>query len=175
MPASTSYAAADRLYRLVIFNNFFSNGLGDPRTLASLCAILGKTHELVSPTHPIHVHRASSQEDHDLVEGSLVSPLALLCPDMVPDESVWARFQFVLPKGYLAARPPLQADPVQLSQDLLDHLSPNGAKRRAVANSPSSPEAAASSNSRKGLPSSPPSPLSLSLALLIHLTVLDRW
>ena len=91
-------------------------------TLSALCAILGKTYELVSPTHPVHLHRTETHDDHVLLEGSFVSPLALLCPDMIPQESVWARFQLVLPKGFPVES--LSSAPESLSEELVALMAP---------------------------------------------------
>jgi len=107
----------DRVYRLLMRNNFYANGLGSVRTLEHLYAVRGKAFELVSATHPVHVVKTERHKTHKLIQGSFVSPLSLICPEIVPAESRWARFQFVLPADFDEGQ--LKNDPMDISQELL--------------------------------------------------------
>ena len=96
----------DKLYRFVVKNNFFSKGLGSVEALSTILSLKGKVYSLVSPFHPIYFKSVKHCKTYKLVSGCFLSPIVLIAPEIIPEESKVAHFQLVLPKDFPHERLP---------------------------------------------------------------------
>uniref|UniRef100_A0A8I3WMG8 Abhydrolase domain containing 18 n=1 Tax=Callithrix jacchus TaxID=9483 RepID=A0A8I3WMG8_CALJA len=55
---------------------------------------------LVSSDYPVHIDKIEEQSDCKILDGHFVSPMAHYVPDIMPIESIIARFQFIVPKEW---------------------------------------------------------------------------
>uniref|UniRef100_A0A8D0USC9 Abhydrolase domain containing 18 n=1 Tax=Sus scrofa TaxID=9823 RepID=A0A8D0USC9_PIG len=55
---------------------------------------------LVSSDYPVYIDKIEEQSDCKILDGHFVSPMAHYVPDIMPVESVIARFQFIVPKEW---------------------------------------------------------------------------
>uniref|UniRef100_A0A8D0CBA6 Abhydrolase domain containing 18 n=1 Tax=Salvator merianae TaxID=96440 RepID=A0A8D0CBA6_SALMN len=96
----------DVLYRRLLLTKLFIQGWGRPEDLKRIFAfrkIIGnreKCQHLVSRDYPVHINKVEDQSDCKILNGHFISPLAHYVPDIMPSESVTARFQFLVPKQW---------------------------------------------------------------------------
>ncbi|KAH0615975.1 hypothetical protein JD844_026677 [Phrynosoma platyrhinos] len=103
----------DVLYRRLLLTKLFIQGWGRPEDLKRIFEfrkIIGnreKCQNLVSRDYPVHINKVEEQSDCKILDGHFVSPLAHYVPDIMPSESVTARFQFIVPKRWNSKHRPV--------------------------------------------------------------------
>ncbi|XP_060634936.2 protein ABHD18 [Anolis sagrei] len=96
----------DVLYRRLLLTKLFIQGWGRPEDLKRIFEfrkLIGnreKCQNLVSRDYPVHINKVEEQSDCKILDGHFISPLAHYVPDIIPSESVTARFQFIVPKRW---------------------------------------------------------------------------
>ncbi|XP_052510652.1 protein ABHD18 isoform X2 [Budorcas taxicolor] len=96
----------DILYRRLLLTKLFIRGWGRPEDLKRLFEfrkIIGnreRCQNLVSSDYPVYIDKIEEQSDCKILDGHFVSPMAHYVPDIMPIESVIARFQFIVPKEW---------------------------------------------------------------------------
>ncbi|PNJ83888.1 ABHD18 isoform 4 [Pongo abelii] len=96
----------DILYRRLLLTKLFIRGWGRPEDLKRLFEfrkMIGnreRCQNLVSSDYPVHIDKIEEQSDCKILDGHFVSPMAHYVPDIMPIESVIARFQFIVPKEW---------------------------------------------------------------------------
>lgn len=96
----------DVLYRRLLLTKLFIQGWGRPEDLKRIFEfrkIIGnreRCQNLVSRDYPVHINKVEEQSDCKLLDGQFISPLAHYVPDIMPSESIIARFQFIVPKRW---------------------------------------------------------------------------
>ncbi|XP_069834691.1 protein ABHD18 [Dendropsophus ebraccatus] len=96
----------DVLYRRLLLTKFFIRGWGKPEDLKQIFEfrkIIGnqeKCQYLVPKDYPVHIDKVEEQTDCKIFDGHFTSPLVHYVPDVMPSETVTARFQFILPKEW---------------------------------------------------------------------------
>ncbi|XP_069903707.1 protein ABHD18 isoform X2 [Oryctolagus cuniculus] len=96
----------DILYRRLLLTKLFIRGWGRPEDLKRLFEfrkMIGnreKCQNLVSSDYPVYIDKIEEQSDCKILDGHFVSPMAHYVPDIMPIESVIARFQFIVPKEW---------------------------------------------------------------------------
>jgi len=100
---SSPVSRLDTVYRSLLLSRFFTKGWGKPEHLKRIFELrrqLGKRSvalAYVDPNHSVTITRTEVKSDHKLLEGYFTSPFAQYLPDLIPEESVRAHFQVVLP------------------------------------------------------------------------------
>uniref|UniRef100_A0A4W2C0B5 Uncharacterized protein n=1 Tax=Bos indicus x Bos taurus TaxID=30522 RepID=A0A4W2C0B5_BOBOX len=95
----------DILYRRLLLTKLFIRGWGRPEDLKRLFEfrkIIGnreRCQNLVSSDYPVYIDKIEEQSDCKILDGHFVS-MAHYVPDIMPVESVIARFQFIVPKEW---------------------------------------------------------------------------
>ncbi|XP_006727478.2 protein ABHD18 isoform X2 [Leptonychotes weddellii] len=96
----------DILYRRLLLTKLFIRGWGRPEDLKRLFEfrkMIGnreRCQNLVSSDYPVHIDKIEEQSDCKILDGHFVSPMAHYVPDIMPIESVIARFQLIVPKEW---------------------------------------------------------------------------
>ncbi|KAM3832029.1 protein ABHD18 isoform 3-T5 [Vipera latastei] len=96
----------DVLYRRLLLTKLFIQGWGRPEDLKRIFEfrkIIGnreKCQNLVPRDYPVHINKVEEQSDCKILDGHFISPLAHYVPDIMPSESITARFQFIVPKRW---------------------------------------------------------------------------
>ncbi|KAM8938931.1 protein ABHD18 isoform 1-T1 [Pelodytes ibericus] len=96
----------DVLYRRLLLTKFFIRGWGKPEDLKRLFEfrkIIGnreKCQDLVPKDYPVYIDKVEEQTDCKILDGHFTSPLFHYVPDVMPAETVTARFQFIVPKEW---------------------------------------------------------------------------
>ncbi|KAE8630374.1 hypothetical protein XENTR_v10000803 [Xenopus tropicalis] len=96
----------DVLYRRLLLTKLFIRGWGKPEDLKRIFEfrkIIGnreKCQNLVSNDYPVQIDKVEEQTDCKIYDGHFTSPFAHYVPDVMPSESVIARFQFIVPKEW---------------------------------------------------------------------------
>ncbi|XP_053108222.1 protein ABHD18 isoform X2 [Hemicordylus capensis] len=96
----------DVLYRRLLLTKLFIQGWGRPEDLKRIFEfrkIIGnreKCQDLVARDYPVHIDKAEEQSDCKILDGHFISPLAHYVPDIMPTESITAKFQFIVPKRW---------------------------------------------------------------------------
>ncbi|XP_018421459.1 PREDICTED: protein ABHD18 isoform X2 [Nanorana parkeri] len=96
----------DVLYRRLLLTKFFIRGWGKPEDLKRIFEfrkIIGNREtcqHLVPKDYPVYVDKVEEQTDCKILNGHFTSPLVHYVPDVMPSESVIARFQFIVPKEW---------------------------------------------------------------------------
>ncbi|XP_060035078.1 protein ABHD18 isoform X2 [Erinaceus europaeus] len=96
----------DVLYRRLLLTKLFIRGWGRPEDLKRLFEfrkMIGNRESgqtLVSSDYPVYVDKIEEQSDCRILDGHFVSPMAHYVPDIMPAESVIARFQFLVPREW---------------------------------------------------------------------------
>ncbi|XP_075056084.1 protein ABHD18 [Mixophyes fleayi] len=96
----------DVLYRRLLLTKFFIRGWGKPEDLKRIFEfrkIIGnreKCQKLVPKDYPVHIDKVEEQTDCKILDGHFISPMAHYVPDVMPTETVIARFQFIVPKEW---------------------------------------------------------------------------
>ncbi|XP_077156449.1 protein ABHD18 isoform X2 [Paroedura picta] len=96
----------DVLYRRLLLTKLFIQGWGRPEDLKRIFEfrkIIGnreKCQTLVSRDYPVHINKVEEQSDCKILNGHFISPLAHYVPDIMPMETITARFQFIVPKWW---------------------------------------------------------------------------
>ncbi|CAI9586201.1 unnamed protein product [Staurois parvus] len=96
----------DVLYRRLLLTKFFIRGWGKPEDLKRIFEfrkIIGnreKCQHLVPKDYPVYVDTVEEQTDCKILDGHFTSPLVHYVPDVMPNETVVARFQFIVPKEW---------------------------------------------------------------------------
>ncbi|KAM3937992.1 LOW QUALITY PROTEIN: protein ABHD18 [Leptodactylus fuscus] len=96
----------DVLYRRLLLTKFFIRGWGKPEDLKQIFEfrkIIGnreKCQHLVPKDYPVHIDKVEEQTDCKILDGHFTSPLVHYVPDVMPSETVIARFQFIVPKEW---------------------------------------------------------------------------
>ncbi|EFB27964.1 hypothetical protein PANDA_011201, partial [Ailuropoda melanoleuca] len=96
----------DILYRRLLLTKLFIRGWGRPEDLKRLFEfrkMIGnreRCQNLVSSDYPVHIDKVEEQSDCKILDGHFVSPMAHYVPDIMPIESVIARFQLIVPKEW---------------------------------------------------------------------------
>ncbi|KAI5941854.1 Protein ABHD18 [Manis javanica] len=101
-----SMSKLDILYRRLLLTKLFIRGWGRPEDLKRLFEfrkVIGnreRCQTLVSSDYPVYINKIEEQSDCKILDGHFVSPMAHYVPDIMPTESVIARFQFIVPKEW---------------------------------------------------------------------------
>ncbi|XP_015334515.1 protein ABHD18 isoform X1 [Marmota marmota marmota] len=97
----------DVLYRRLLLTKLFIRGWGRPEDLKRLFEFRKNdwksrkdAKNLVSSDYPVYIDKIEEQSDCKILDGHFVSPMAHYVPDIMPIESVIARFQFIVPKEW---------------------------------------------------------------------------
>ncbi|XP_005386791.1 PREDICTED: uncharacterized protein C4orf29 homolog isoform X3 [Chinchilla lanigera] len=96
----------DILYRRLLLTKLFIRGWGRPEDLKRLFEfrkMIGnreRCQNLVSSDYPVYIDKIEEQSDCKILDGHFVSPMAHYVPNIMPAESVIARFQFIVPKEW---------------------------------------------------------------------------
>ncbi|XP_040186692.1 protein ABHD18 isoform X2 [Rana temporaria] len=96
----------DVLYRRLLLTKFFIRGWGKPEDLKRLFEfrkIIGNREtcqHLVPKDYPVYIDKVEEQTDCKILDGHFTSPLVHYVPDVMPSETVVARFQFIVPKEW---------------------------------------------------------------------------
>ncbi|XP_072480674.1 protein ABHD18 isoform X2 [Notamacropus eugenii] len=96
----------DVFYRRLLLTKLFIRGWGRPEDLKRLFEfrkIIGnreKCQNMVSRDYPVYIDKIEEETDCKILEGHFVSPMAHYVPDLMPIESVIARFQFIVPREW---------------------------------------------------------------------------
>nr|XP_014433381.1 protein ABHD18 isoform X1 [Pelodiscus sinensis]XP_014433382.1 protein ABHD18 isoform X1 [Pelodiscus sinensis] len=96
----------DVLYRRLLLTKLFIRGWGRPDDLKRIFEfrkIIGnreKCQKLVSRDYPVFIDKIEEQSDCKILNGHFISPLIHYIPNILPAESIIARFQFILPKRW---------------------------------------------------------------------------
>nr|KAF6400164.1 abhydrolase domain containing 18 [Rousettus aegyptiacus] len=96
----------DVLYRRLLLTKLFIRGWGRPEDLKRLFEfrkMIGnreRCQKMVSSDYPVYIDKIEEQSDCKILDGHFVSPMAHYVPDIMPIESVIARFQFIVPKEW---------------------------------------------------------------------------
>ncbi|XP_061441051.1 protein ABHD18 isoform X3 [Rhineura floridana] len=96
----------DVLYRRLLLTKLFIQGWGRPEDLKRIFEfrkIIGnreRCQNLVSRDYPVQINKVEEQSDCKVLDGHFISPLAHYVPDIMPSESITARFQFLVPKRW---------------------------------------------------------------------------
>lgn len=96
----------DVLYRRLLLTKFFIRGWGKPEDLKRLFEfrkLIGNREtcqHLVPKDYPVYVDTVEEQTDCKILDGHFTSPLVHYVPDVMPSETVVARFQFIVPKEW---------------------------------------------------------------------------
>ncbi|XP_053317318.1 protein ABHD18 [Spea bombifrons] len=96
----------DVLYRRLLLTKFFIRGWGKPEDLKRLFEfrkVIGnreKCQHLVPKDYPVHIDKIEEQTDCKILDGHFTSPLVHHVADVMPSETVIARFQFIVPKEW---------------------------------------------------------------------------
>ncbi|XP_075716578.1 protein ABHD18 isoform X1 [Rhinoderma darwinii] len=96
----------DVLYRRLLITKFFIRGWGKPEDLKRIFEfrkIIGnreKCQHLVPKDYPVLIDKVEEQNDCKIFDGHFTSPLVHYVPDVMPPETVTARFQFIVPKDW---------------------------------------------------------------------------
>ncbi|XP_026522797.1 protein ABHD18 [Notechis scutatus] len=103
----------DVLYRRLLLTKLFIQGWGRPEDLKRIFEfrkIIGnreKCQNLVPRDYPVHINKVEEQSDCKILDGHFISPLAHYVPDIMPSESITARFQFIVPKRWKSKYKPV--------------------------------------------------------------------
>ena len=93
----------DEIYRTLLLSKFFTKGWGKPDDLKSIFELrrkLGKRSTAINsvdPNHTLHITKDVLKADHRRLEGYFNTPFADYLPQLLPEESVKAHFQMILP------------------------------------------------------------------------------
>ncbi|XP_063776396.1 protein ABHD18 [Pseudophryne corroboree] len=96
----------DVLYRRLLLTKFFIRGWGKPEDLKKIFEfrkMIGnreKCQTLVPKDYPVHIDKVEEQTDCKILDGHFTSPMVHYVPDIMPAETVIARFQFIVPKEW---------------------------------------------------------------------------
>lgn len=96
----------DVLYRRLLITKFFIRGWGKPEDLKQIFEfrkLIGdreKCQNLVPKDYPVYIDKVEEQTDCKVFDGHFTSPLVHYVPDVMPSETVTARFQFIVPKEW---------------------------------------------------------------------------
>uniref|UniRef100_A0A452I784 Uncharacterized protein n=1 Tax=Gopherus agassizii TaxID=38772 RepID=A0A452I784_9SAUR len=96
----------DILYRRLLLTKLFIRGWGRPEDLKRIFEfrkIIGNREEcqkLVSRDYPVFIDKVEEQSDCKILDGHFISPLIHYIPNILPTESIIARFQFIIPKRW---------------------------------------------------------------------------
>ncbi|KAM4709110.1 protein ABHD18 [Discoglossus pictus] len=96
----------DVLYRRLLLTKLFIRGWGNPEHLKRIFAfrkIIGDREQcqhLVPKDYPVFIDKVEEQTDCKILDGHFTSPLVHYVPDVMPSESVIARFQLIVPKEW---------------------------------------------------------------------------
>ncbi|KAL8207028.1 UNVERIFIED_CONTAM: hypothetical protein K2H54_040211 [Gekko kuhli] len=97
----------------LLLTKLFIQGWGRPEDLKRIFEfrkIIGnreKCQTLVSKDYPVHVNKVEEQSDCKILNGHFISPLAHYVPDIMPMETITARFQFIVPKRWNSKHKPV--------------------------------------------------------------------
>ena len=100
---ASNVSRLDTSYRSFLLSRFFTKGWGKPEHLKRIFELrrqLGKRDvaaTFVDRNYPVTITRSETKSDHKLLEGYFISPFAEYLPELIPEESVKAHFQVVLP------------------------------------------------------------------------------
>ncbi|XP_055990484.1 protein ABHD18 [Sorex fumeus] len=103
----------DVLYRKLLLTKLFIRGWGRPEDLKRLFEFRKKIgnresgKNLVSRDYPVYIDKVEERSDCRILDGHFVSPMAHYVPDILPAESVIARFQFIVPKEWTSRHRPV--------------------------------------------------------------------
>ncbi|XP_054546667.1 protein ABHD18 [Talpa occidentalis] len=103
----------DVLYRRLLLTKLFIRGWGRPEDLKRLFEfrkMIGNRESgqnLVSSDYPVYIDKIEEQSDCKILDGHFVSPMAHCVPDIMPIESVIARFQLIVPKEWQGRHRPV--------------------------------------------------------------------
>ncbi|XP_055000553.1 protein ABHD18 [Sorex araneus] len=103
----------DVLYRKLLLTKLFIRGWGRPEDLKRLFEFRKKIgnresgKNLVSRDYPVYIDKVEERSDCRILDGHFVSPMAHYVPDILPAESVIARFQFIVPKEWTSQHRPV--------------------------------------------------------------------
>ncbi|EMP36377.1 Putative protein C4orf29 [Chelonia mydas] len=96
----------DILYRRLLLTKLFIQGWGRPEDLKRIFEfrkIIGnreKCQKLVPRDYPVFIDKVEEQSDCKILNGHFISPLIHYIPNILPTESIIARFQFIIPKRW---------------------------------------------------------------------------
>lgn len=104
----------DQYYRRVILGTIYKEGWGSVKDLEKIIhyrrSVIGnrdKCNEVVGTNYPITIEKEMKFKDHNIIEGSLITPFYQFCADLIPEEVKTAKFQLVLPKNWKSKERPV--------------------------------------------------------------------
>ncbi|KAG1667218.1 Protein ABHD18 [Nymphon striatum] len=103
----------DAIYRSILLSKFFVKGWGKPDNLKKILEFRkiisdrSRCQNLVSSDYPVVIDQEYNKNDYKVLEGHFVTPLCHYLPEVVPQESVIARFQVITPKTWKSSHKPI--------------------------------------------------------------------
>ncbi|KZC14353.1 Uncharacterized protein C4orf29 like protein [Dufourea novaeangliae] len=104
----------DAVYRSILLTKFFTKGWGSPQNLKRIfefrkvIANRKTCYSLIPTNYPINITKDEEWSDCHIVEGCFESPFHKHLPGIMPNETVTAHFQLILPrKWYSHKRKPV--------------------------------------------------------------------
>ena len=97
----------DSIYRSLLLTRFFTKGWGKPEHLKQIFALRRKLAsrktalQYIHPQpYPVTISKDEHHSTHRILEGHFISPAVKYLPQLLPEESVKAHFQVVLPNNW---------------------------------------------------------------------------
>ncbi|CAL7945289.1 unnamed protein product [Xylocopa violacea] len=96
----------DAVYRSIILTKFFTKGWGSPQNLKRIFEFRRRLsnretcYNLIPHNYPINITKDEEWSDCHIIEGSFESPFNKYLPGIMPNETITAHFQVILPKRW---------------------------------------------------------------------------
>ncbi|XP_031838924.1 protein ABHD18 isoform X2 [Nomia melanderi] len=96
----------DAVYRSILLTKFFTKGWGSPQNLKrifqfrKIVANRKACYNLIPRDYPINITKDEEWSDCHIIEGCFESPFHKHLPGIMPDETITAHFQLVLPRKW---------------------------------------------------------------------------
>lgn len=96
----------DAVYRSILLTKFFTKGWGSPQNLKRIfefrrrLANRDTCYNIIPRDYPINITKDEEWSDCHIIEGSFESPFNKHLPGIMPDETITAHFQLVLPRKW---------------------------------------------------------------------------
>ncbi|XP_033326858.2 protein ABHD18 isoform X2 [Megalopta genalis] len=96
----------DAVYRSILLTKFFTKGWGSPQNLKRIfefrkvVANREKCYNLIPRDYPINITKDEEWSDCHIIEGCFQSPFDKHLPGIMPNETITAHFQLVLPRRW---------------------------------------------------------------------------
>ena len=110
----------DSIYRSLLLTKFFTKGWGKPEHLKRIFELRRKLADqktalqFIKPQpYPVTISKDEQHSTHRILEGHFISPAVQYLPQLLPEESVKAHFQVVLPNSWTDSHDQLRPMVVQ--------------------------------------------------------------